>query len=150
MASSNWDSSGPSMARRNAVWSSCNAGIDCLLSTLHAPLSRVGFAPQHSQFWDIRVPFDQGGHRTKAAQRVAVECPDRVGDWRTMIVDQHCLAIGVIHGVPREVDLTHSVYWQGIEVGHGVPAKIPAAHVDVIDIAQEPTARTLHQLPKKL
>src|SRR5213594_2659498 len=99
MASSNWGSSEPSMARRNAVWSSCNAGIDRLLGALHAALRRAGFAPQHRQVWDICVPLDQGGHRAKAAQCVAVESPDRVGDWRTMIVDQHRLAVGVIHGV---------------------------------------------------
>src|SRR5712691_13479776 len=134
MASSNWDSSGPSMARRNAVWSSCNAGIDRLLSTLHTPLSRVGFATQYSQFWDVRVPLDQRGHRAKAGQRVGVKGPDRVGDWCAMVIDQDRLAIGVMHRVPREVDFTHSVCRQGIEIGDGVTAKIAAAHVDVVDI----------------
>src|SRR5215510_3897139 len=99
------------MARRNAVWSSCNASMDRPRGTLHAPLSPVGFALQHSQCWDIRVPLDQGGHWAKAAQGVSVEGPDRVGDRRTMIVDQYRLAIGVIYGVPREVDLTHRVSW---------------------------------------
>src|SRR5437762_14186631 len=104
MASSNWGSSGPSMARRNAAWSSHNAGIDRLLGTLHVPLGRVSFATQHRQVWDIRVPLDQGGHRAKAGQRVAVEGPDRGGDWRAMIIDQDRLAIGVIHRMPREMD----------------------------------------------
>src|SRR5712692_8882946 len=142
MASSNWGSSGPSMARRNADCRSRNAGINRLLGTLHRPLGRVGFATQHSQVWDIRVPLDQGGHRAKAGQRVGVEGPDRGGDWRAMIIDQDRLAIGVIHRVPCEVDFTHSARWQGIEIGDRVTSKIPAAYVDVVDITQEPTART--------
>src|SRR6266851_6718605 len=150
MASSNWGSSGPSMARRNADCRSRNAGIDRLLGTLDVPLGRVGFATQHSQVWDMRVPLEQGGHRANAGQRVGVEGPDRGGDWRTMIINQDRLAIGVIRRVPRDMDFTHRARRQGIEVGERVTAKIPAAHVDVVDIAQESTARTPHQFPQKL
>jgi hypothetical protein len=48
------------------------------------------------------------------------------------------------------MDFTHSTRWQGVEIGHGVSPKIATAHVDVVDIAQESTARPPHQLLQKL
>src|SRR5215510_15223375 len=149
MVSSNSGSSGPNMARRKAAWSSCNAGIAPLLGTLHKTLGCVGFSAQHSQFWDISVPLDQGGHWAKAGQGVAVEGPDRIADWRAMIIDQDRLAVSVIYGVPGEMDFTYSRRRQGREIGHGVAPKIAATHVDVVDIAQESTTRTPHQLLQK-
>jgi len=48
------------------------------------------------------------------------------------------------------MDFTHSLRRQGREIGHWVSPKVATAHVDVVDIAQESTARTLYQLPQKL
>src|SRR5262245_23564570 len=47
------------------------------------------------------------------------------------------------------MDFTHRTGRQGIHIGHGVAPKIAAAHVDVIDIAQESTARTPYQFSQK-
>src|SRR4029453_1084697 len=150
MVSSNSGSSEPNMARRKAAWSSRNAGIVLLLGTQHKTLGGVSFSAPHSQFWDIGVPLDQGGYRAKTSQGVAVEGPDRIADWRAMIIDQDRLAVSVIHGVPGEMDFTYSTRRPGVEIGDGVSPKIAAAHVDVVDIAQESTARTPHQFPQKL
>src|SRR5262245_42231959 len=113
MVSSSSGSSGPNMARKKAAWSSCNAGITCLLDALHAALGGVGFSAQHSQFWDIGIPLDQGGHWAKAGQGVVVEGPDCSADRRAMIIEQDRLTVSVIHGVPSEVDFTHSPRRQG-------------------------------------
>src|SRR5260370_39542288 len=115
------------MARRKADWSSRNAGIARLPSTLKKALGCVSFSTQHNQFRDIGVPLNQGAHRTKASQGMAVEGPDRIADWRSMIIDQDRLAVGVIHRVPGEVDFTYSTRRQGLELGHGVSPKIVAA-----------------------
>src|SRR6185503_17047392 len=119
MVSSNSGSSGPNIARRKAAWSSRNAGIALLLGTLHKTLSCASFSAQHSQFRDMRVPLDQGGHRAKVSQGVAVEGPNRIADWCAMIINQDRLAVGVIHRVPGEMDFTHSTRRQGVEIGHG-------------------------------
>src|SRR5262245_51655104 len=119
MVSSNAGSSGPSIARRKAAWSSCNAGIARLLGTLKKALGYVRFSAQHRQFWDIGIPLDQSRRQAKASQGLVVEAPDRIADWRAMIIDQDRLAIGIIHSVPGEMDFTHSTHRQGIEIGHG-------------------------------
>jgi bacterioferritin-associated ferredoxin len=67
-----------------------------------------------------------------------------------MIIDQNRPAVGVIGGVPGEMDFLHCWRRQGIEIGHRVSPQIAAADVDVVHIAQQATACTPHQLSEKL
>jgi hypothetical protein len=55
----------------------------------------------------MRIPLNACRHRSEAAQGAGVQCPDRLGDRSTMIINQHALAVRVIFGMPSQVHLTH-------------------------------------------
>src|SRR5262249_59654011 len=72
------------------------------------------------------------------------------GHWRAMIVDQDGQAVGLVHGVSGEVDLAHGPGGQRVQVRLGVEPDVPRAHVDVVDIAQEPASRAANELAEEL
>ena len=74
----------------------------------------------------MRIPLDEGRHRSEAAQRVGIQGPDRLGDRGTMIINQHALTIRIILGMASQVDLPHRVEkLTGVQVTHVVAEPPP-------------------------
>jgi hypothetical protein len=67
-----------------------------------------------------------------------------------MIIDQHRLTIRVVLGMSGQVDFTHRTRWERIEIGDRITPKVPAAHIDIVDITQQPAVRTPYEIAKKL
>lgn len=108
-------------------------------------LIRLG--QQHVQRWEVVVPLDQCRHPTEARQGLHIERPDLRRNARTVIVDKQGLAaLDLLHGMAGEVDLSDRLRRQGVQVGHGVPAVVARADVDVVDIAEDAAPRALRHL----
>src|SRR5712691_8884318 len=150
MAPTNWGISAPNMAPRNNDCSSPNVGMARSLRLTKIPFGRLRFAQQDGQCRDMRIPLDECRNRSEASQRAGVQCPDRLGYRCAMIINQHALAIRVVLGMSSQVDLSHMARWERVEIGDRITPEVPAAHIDIIDITQQPAVRTPDELTKKL
>src|ERR1044071_4661139 len=64
-----------------------------------------GLLEEHGKRRQIGVPFDQGRPRAEACHGLGEQRPHALADTAAVIVDQDGLAVGIVHGVAREVIL---------------------------------------------
>src|SRR5712692_670723 len=134
--------------RRTARWSSSSDGAGAFtLYLLEHGGSTRRFVDQHVERRHIGVPFDEGRHRAEARERRRVERPDLGRDARTVIVDAKRAAVFELpRAVSGEMDLADRGGRQRGKIGRRVPAVIPAADEDVVDVAQNAAGGALgHQ-----
>ena len=60
---------------------------------------------QHAKRRDVGIPLDQGRAGAEALHDLGEQRPHAVADPGTVIVDQDRFAVGIVHGVAREVIL---------------------------------------------
>src|SRR6266849_9383777 len=149
MASTNGGTAAPNIVRRNIACSSCSVGMASSLRLTEVPRGRLGFAQQDGQGRDMRIPLNQRRNRSKAPQRVDVEGPDCLSNRGTMIVDQYSLATRVVLSMSSQMDLRHMVRRERLEIGDRVAPEIRAAHINIVDITQQPAVCPAYQLTQK-
>src|SRR5216684_7476131 len=131
--------------RSTARWSSSSDGAGAFTFDLleHGGGTRR-LVDQHFERRHVGVPFDEGRHRAEARERRRVERPDLGRDARTVIVDAKRAAVFELpRGVSGEMDLADRGGRQRGKIGRRVPAVIPAADDDVVDVAQNAAAGAL-------
>jgi len=82
-------------------------------SHLNVPQETLGdmcLVQQNGQGGNVRIPLDEHRNRTKALQRLGVECSDGLSHGRAIVIDQHYLAICVVLGMPGQVDFIHRAH----------------------------------------
>src|SRR5260370_32798883 len=89
---------------------------------------------------EVGVPLDQRGYRAEALERRGVEFPDGLRNPGAVIVDQDVHVLGDV--MAGEVDLADRLDWQRVEIGDRVEPEVPRADIDVVDVAEDATARS--------
>src|SRR6266567_2909171 len=150
-ASSAWDASTSSSrrARRKAVWRSRSASMsgDPRLG------DALGFArltEKSVKGGQILVPFDETGREAEAFEDARVKLPDRLGNDRSMVVDQN---LGTAAGNARmsgEVNFADEGIGERFAIGVGVQIEIGAAYEDVVDVEQDAAAGAARELGEKI
>src|SRR5712692_4376122 len=107
---------------------------------IHERSRATGLLEQDGQRRDLEIPLDEGGTRARARERMVVERPYLRSDPRAMVVDEDGDAVGVVDAVPGHMELFDGSGRQRVDIRDRVEAEIDAGHVDVVDVAQEPTA----------
>lgn len=111
------------------------------------PVGLFSFRQQHAERRQLIVPFDQRRHRADACQYLFVELPHGVIDGRTVVIDQQAVAQAVsVFGETGQMNFTHGVQRQGIDLGEWVELVVDARHVDVVHIQQQAAPGTANDL----
>src|SRR6185437_5893226 len=95
---------------------------------------------------NIGVALYQSRNRTKPAKRRSIKLPNRVRNRLIMRVDQNA----VCHAMTRQMKLSYLVNIDAVQICGGIVAMIDRADVNVVDVEQEPTTRTLCDFREKL
>src|SRR5919202_6649150 len=86
-----------SSAWRMICWISQRSGISGHpLHCVGVVVDNPGLFQQHSEIWDVLVPFDQGRNSPKPGKSMVIQSPDSGGCARIMAVDQHGPALAAI------------------------------------------------------
>src|SRR5260370_28893886 len=67
-----------------------------------------------------------------------------------MVVDEDGEPVGVVARMAGHMDLAHGRSRQSVYVGHGIEAQVVGRDVDIVHVAQQPTARPPGQLDQEL
>src|SRR5689334_17949841 len=91
------------------------------------------FVEQRVERRNVGIPFDQSRPGADAAERFAVQIPHRPAYAIAMRIDQ----AQTIAVVPGEMNLTHALGWDRIQIAQRVETVVDRAHIYVVDVEQK-------------
>src|SRR5262249_19686706 len=142
----------PQMASQMSCCNASSEGTGPPLGGLHGA-DAVGitrFAHQYGERGEARVPFDQGGFRPEAVERMGIEVPYGFRHRGAVIVDQDATAVDVGAMVAGEMNLANRAGRQHRQIGPGIKSEIVGIHVEVVDIAENAAAGAADELRQEL
>src|SRR6516164_3865327 len=151
-----WRAAGASspamMLRPTTRWNSSSVGIgDLLPGAVEERRGARGLVDEDGEGRQVGVPFDQGGDRAEARQRLGVQFPDLWNYARAVVVDaQHAAALELPDAVAGEVDLADRGRRQSGEISRRMPAVVAGADIDVVDVAEDAATGAASHRRKKL